>query len=234
VAGALCSAAWLSSVACIVTGAGCGSCSGQVPRPNTSLVQSLSVQMLSIGLRRVLRPDPLAISRAYNPTQPDTSGNTRISVLWCRKATIAPCISGEGSAGPRSPVRSGRGLCGPASQRFELPPRDPRGGQATVLPSCSGRPSDLSVVPSRPGPRRRGFSAEGIARIGRVRDGLQLTLKPVERVLSRRAGTRRSASSGPSAGAALGLEVQEECRASQASRSARLVLATQIDVSAAP
>jgi hypothetical protein len=205
VAGALCSAAWLSSVACIVTGAGCGSCSGQVPRPNTILVQSLSVQMLSIGLRRVLRPDPLAISRAYNPTQPDTSGNTRIFPF-------------SGAGRPRSL---------PASQGSEVRGRDRR---------CRLRQGTLraSLPAVRVSSWDRGFSAEGIARIGRVRDGLQLTLKPVERVLSRRAGTRRPASSGPSAGAALGREVQEECRASQASRSVRLVLATQIDVSAAP
>jgi hypothetical protein len=224
VAGTLCSAAWLSSVSCIVTGEGCGSCSGQVPRPNTILVQPLSVQMLSIGLRRVLRPDPLAIHRAYNPAQPDTSGNTRISVLWRRKATIAPwAVEGREAAGSlgRSPTAQSSngggqkrnakaaGAAGPrASQGREVrgrdrrtchrycweagrqrpmtnpEPRRPARNSSSLLGSARRAsngvtlvfydPSDRSVVPSRRGQRRRGFSAEGLARIGRVRDGLQL------------------------------------------------------------
>jgi hypothetical protein len=271
VAGVLCSAAWLSSVACIVTGAGCGSCSGQVPRPNTILVQSLSVQMLSIGLRRVLRPDPLAISRAYNPTQPDTSGNTRISVLWCRTATIAPWAA-EGreaagslgvvppldrrTVGARNGTRRrqgrqapahlrgakcgaeiagaglGRGLCGPPPSSSSLlrgsARRASNGVTLVFYAPLTFRWFRVGRVSGGADSLRRASLASGVC------DGLQLTLRPVERVLSRQAGTRRPASSGPSAGAALGREVQEECRASQASRSARLVLATQIDVSAAP
>jgi hypothetical protein len=126
----------------------------------------------------------------------------------------------------------GRGLCGPPPSSSSLlrgsARRASNGVTLVFYAPLTFRWFRVGRVSGGADSLRRASLASGVC------DGLQLTLRPVERVLSRRAGTRRPASSGPSAGAALGREVQEECRASQASRSARLVLATQIDVSAAP
>jgi hypothetical protein len=68
-----------------------------------------------------LQPDPAGYERQY----------PHFSVLWCRKATIAPCISGERSAGPRSPVQAQAGdFVGqpPSSSRFLLGSRILCGG----------------------------------------------------------------------------------------------------------